>query len=266
MKNISLMLLLIIITCASCNKKSGKNLDKERQGQVDLKELTADFSTWWNYHYSKISLSSDFIALDENAKLISKETFLKKLISGDFIGIEGKMKAKSDSITYKLVKLPEGADKTISGTIKNSAELALGYFEMEGEKFPIIDLKAIDGQQYNNESLKGKITVIKTWFIACKPCIAEMPELNKFVYKYRNNNDIQFLSLATDTRTSLDDFLNKRSFDYVVFPEQKELVEDRLKLRLYPTHLVIDKNGNIKKVFNKASELMAYIEGNKSLL
>jgi peroxiredoxin len=111
----------------------------------------------------------------------------------------------------------------------------------------------------------GKVTVIKTWFIACKPCIAEMPELNEFVHHYRNKSEIQFLSLATDTQASLEDFLKKRRFDYKVFPEQKELIQGQLNLSLYPTHLVVDKNGHIKKVFNKASELMTYIEGNKSL-
>lgn len=265
MKNFSLMLLLLCLVFTSCKYQSSKNLDKEMQSHENIDELTADFQSWWNYHYRKISLSSDFIALDENAIEISKKAFLKKLISGDFICIEDKMKAKVDFVSYKLVKLPEGADKTIAGTIKNSAELALGYYEMEDERFPEFDLTAIDGDHYNNESLLGKVTVIKTWFIACKPCIAEMPELNEFVHHYRNKSEIQFLSLATDTQASLEDFLKKRRFNYKVFPEQKELIQDQLNLSLYPTHLVVDKNGYIKKVFNKASELMAYIEGNKSL-
>jgi len=93
-----------------------------------------------------------------------------------------------------------------------------------------------------------------------------MPELNEFVHKYSNEIGIQFLSLATDTQPSLEGFLNKRAFDYEVFAEQEELIIDQLNLRSYPTHLVIDKNGNIKKIFNKASELMSYIDGNKSLL
>tara|TARA_R110001592_G_scaffold101302_1_gene286828 strand:- start:292807 stop:293031 length:225 start_codon:yes stop_codon:yes gene_type:complete len=64
--------------------------------------------------------SSDFIALDENSKVISKKDFLIKITSGNFISIENKVKAKADSINYKLIKLPEGADKRISTTIKNS--------------------------------------------------------------------------------------------------------------------------------------------------
>ncbi|WP_339923934.1 hypothetical protein [uncultured Cyclobacterium sp.] len=55
MKNLLLVLLLVIISFASCNEKSGKNLDKETQWHVDLEELTADFGTWWNYHYYNIS-------------------------------------------------------------------------------------------------------------------------------------------------------------------------------------------------------------------
>jgi len=153
---------LVFISFASCSDKSGKNLDKERQRFVDLEEMTADFNTWWNYHYYKISLSSDFIVLDEDSKVISKEAFLIKLTSGDYITIEGKVKSRADSISYKLIVLPEGVDESISITIKNSAALVLGYYDMEGKKFPEIDLTAINGQHYNNESLMGKITVIKT--------------------------------------------------------------------------------------------------------
>ncbi|AKP51580.1 TlpA family protein disulfide reductase [Cyclobacterium amurskyense] len=71
--------------------------------------------------------------------------------------------------------------------------------------------------------------------------------------------------LATDPHASLEAFLGKNVFDYVVFSDQEELIIDQLKLEAYPTHLVLDKNGNIKKIFNKGSELMAYIDENKSL-
>tara|TARA_R110002096_G_scaffold238513_2_gene429951 strand:- start:899 stop:1147 length:249 start_codon:yes stop_codon:yes gene_type:complete len=60
-------------------------------------------------------------------------------------------------------------------------------------------------------------------------------------------------------------FISRKLFDYVVFADQEELIIDQLKLEAYPTHLVLDKNGNIKKIFNKGSELMAYIDENKSL-
>tara|TARA_R110002124_G_scaffold223917_5_gene389328 strand:- start:42542 stop:42742 length:201 start_codon:yes stop_codon:yes gene_type:complete len=62
----------------------------------------------------------------------------------------------------------------------------------------------------------------------------------------------------------LEAFLSKKVFDYVVFSDQEELIIDQLKLEAYPTHLVLDKNGKIKKIFNKASELMAYIDENQS--
>ena len=60
--------------------------------------------------------------------------------------------------------------------------------------------------------------------------------------------------LATDSQPSLEAFLSKKLFDYVVFPDQEELIIDQLNLQAYPTHLVLDKNGNIKKIFNKGSE------------
>jgi hypothetical protein len=46
---------------------------------------------------------------------------------------------------------------------------------------------------------------------------------------------------------------------------QKELIQEKLNLAAYPTHIVVDENGNIKRVFDNASELISYIEKDTSL-
>jgi peroxiredoxin len=213
---------------------------------------------WWTYHYNDISLSSNFISVNENSETITKDKFLKQLTSGDYIPIEMK---PSDSLkTYKLFQLPEDIDNAISTTIQATASATYEFFKMEGLVFPEFDFVGINGKHYNNDSLRGKITVLKTWFISCKPCIEEMPELNDFVKKYEDNDKIQFLSLALDSRLELESFLEKTKFEYAVAPEQKELISKKLKLRAYPTHLIVDENGKIKKVFSKATELISYVE------
>jgi peroxiredoxin len=116
------------------------------------------------------------------------------------------------------------------------------------------------GMHYNNDSLIGKKTIIKTWFIACKPCIAEIPELNELLENYRNKKNIQFLSLALDKKEPLIKFLNKKEFKYEVISEQENLIQNKLNLRGYPTHLIIDKKGHIEKVLDTASELITYLE------
>lgn len=258
----NLILLIVIFSFLACNdnpKKEFLEKEKKLQPTADTKELTSDFMTWWTYYYNEISLSSDFEALDEDSKKISKEQFLMRLTSGGVIPVE----MKTDSVkTYKLYLLPANVDQDISSTIKNVSAGFYKFYKMEGQKFPEFDLTDLKGKHYNNESLKGKTTILKTWFIACKPCIKEMPELNDLVDKNNKNSQVQFLSLALDEAKPLEEFLSKTEFKYPVAAEQKNLITNKLGLTEYPTHLVIDENGKIKKVFQKASQIRKYLENN----
>ncbi len=245
-------LLVLILVSFSCSKKQEKTEDV--QLEIDLKSLETDFMTWWTYHSKNIMLSSDFTPVDQNSKNISKEDFLKELTTGNFIPL--KIKSKSDNIVYKLFRLNQNANKGISGTIKNISTISYNHFKMEGRSFPSFDFTDLNGNLYTNENTKGKIVILKYWFISCKPCVAEFPELNLLVKKYQNRNDILFISLAFDSKKALQDFLIKKPFSYAVVPDQREFMEAILIIHSYPTHFVIDKKGTIKKVVNKVDEML----------
>jgi thiol-disulfide isomerase/thioredoxin len=123
----------------------------------------------------------------------------------------------------------------------------------------------MDGNEYNNENTKGKIIILKCWFINCPLCIAEFPELNAFVERYRNRKDILFISLALDTKSALEKFLLVNRFNYIVIPDQKEFIGNILNINDYPTHFIIGRNGVIKKVVNKADEMILAFDRDESM-
>lgn len=90
---------------------------------------------------------------------------------------------------------------------------------------------------------KEKITVINFWFIECKPCKMEIPELNKLVEKYKGT-DVEFLAIALNKPEQLKDFLKKTDFDYTVLSieEQKTIA---LGIQGYPTHFVLNQQGQV---------------------
>ena len=131
---------------------------------------------------------------------------------------------------------------------------------MEGTAFPAFDFVDLNGNRYNNANTKGKTIVLKTWFIGCAACVVEFPELNELVEHYEKREDIIFMSLALDDQQALKNFLEKKSFAYQVVANQKIFIGETLNLRNYPTHLIIDKNGIIRRVVNKASEMIEFLE------
>lgn len=115
---------------------------------------------------------------------------------------------------------------------------------------PLIGEKAIDfsitdiyEKKYSLKELKEKVIVMNFWFVECKPCVMEIPELNKLVEKY-SGKDVVFLGFATNDKPVIENFLKKQIFNYSIVPSSRE-VADRYEVNAFPTHIVIDKNSNI---------------------
>lgn len=258
----AILILLISFLIFSCKEKSKETQLSERmehlEPKINLNKLKTDYRKWWSYYSNNISLSSNFIGLNEKSDKIEKKQFLEKLTTSNYIPI--RVKSSEGFETYKLFRLDSSANKDIKFTIKNESLTNLKYYHMEGLPFPEFKFTDLDGKLYTSKNTKGKTIMLKTWFIGCKACIAEFPELNKLVKKYQQRNDMIFVSLADDTKPELKSFLEKRKFEYKVFPNQEDFIKKELNLQIYPTHIIVDKNGIIVKVWNKASEMISFIE------
>ena len=84
-----------------------------------------------------------------------------------------------------------------------------------------------------------------------------MPELNKIVDAYKENEDVLFLAFETGMTSALDPngsrldrFLKKHKFDYNIIPYGKEYVTKKLNPPGYPTHIILDKNSNVVFLFS----------------
>lgn len=120
-------------------------------------------------------------------------------------------------------------------------------YSLRGDSLPEFNIKGIDGIETSLAQLKGKIVVLNFWFIGCKPCISELPLLNGIVTHYSEKKDIVFLAPSFDDRYHLNKFLETHKFLYKVLPLSKGLNE-KLGISIYPTHMVVDKNGIIQEV------------------
>lgn len=248
-KYILLLLLLSQFIIVSCSEKSGYG-----QPDVNVENLQKDFMKWWTYYNERIDLSSDFIAIDNSSNKISKEAFLQSLTTGKYIPL--KLIPKDTSkIYYQNYKLIETADKGINDAIKYASIVEYEHYKMEGHKFPKFSFTDLNGRIYTNENTKGKFVVLKCWYINCKACVAEFPDLNEIVKQYKNRDDVVFVSLAFDKADALNEFLLKKPFSYATVSDQKLYLMDTLKVSLYPTHFIIDRNGDIIKVVNRAVSL-----------
>lgn len=232
--------------------KEYKSAKDTSTNKVETKILK-DFNSWWTYTYQNIDFALDFIGCAPDTKALSKKVFLQLLTTGEFYPI--KTGLTNNLPCYRLYCL-NTADKDIQNTIIQLASDELFYYNMEGEELPPYQFQDIAGNQYNNVNTRGKIIVLKCWFIHCVACVKEFPELNKLVDNYKYRKDILFISLAFDDKQDLINFLKTHKFNYAVVPGQQEFMTDKLSINTFPTHIVIGKDGKITKAVDNYKDLL----------
>src|SRR5690242_13240843 len=89
--------------------------------------------------------------------------------------------------------------------------MSLGFYSPKipvinpGEKLmsaPAMIVQTIDGKTIDLQRQKGKVVFINFWATWCPPCRAEMPSVNAFYRKVKNDPNIIFLSVDVDNRLS----------------------------------------------------------------
>ncbi len=121
-------------------------------------------------------------------------------------------------------------------------------------KLPAPDFRGVslDGRTFDSKSLLGKIVVVNLWFIACGPCRREIPKLNDVAREFRDKGVI-FIAPTPDKTEQLREFLKTAPFDYNIIPEADGIIEQFNTIH-FPTHVVIDRNGQIESLMIGAGE------------
>jgi len=258
MKNIAVYLLLLIAGIAfSCSQTAKDKYANEKPVENPDKILT-NFQSWWTYHSRYVKLNDDFTPLDTAFQVMTEENFRKLLTTGQYLPL--RLLSPDSSTHYTLYKLNSSVENNIKEQLKDWAYTEYKYFQMKGKALTGFNYTDLNGKIYDEETTKNKIVVLKFWFIGCAPCVAEMPELNNLVTRYKNRDDVVFVSLAFDERKKLENFLKKKKFDYAVVPEKEDYLTKDLNVRSYPTHLIINKQGKVVKVLNTAHEIIAALD------
>ena len=101
----------------------------------------------------------------------------------------------------------------------------------------------LEGNRYALEDLRGKVVVLNFWFVQCRPCVQEMPELNELVQEYQDD-EVVFLAFALNEKAELEQFLKKKDFNYQIIPDAR-VVAEQYSVEGYPTHIIVDQSGQI---------------------
>ncbi len=125
------------------------------------------------------------------------------------------------------------------------------FYEEKVEPAAAFSVTDLAGNTYSLEELKGKVVVLNFWFIGCAPCRIEIPGLNEMI-KHYDKEQVVFIAFALDGKEELKKFLEEIPFDYQIIPEAFAQA-DAYKVQGYPTHVILDKRGNIRSTLTGGS-------------
>jgi peroxiredoxin len=126
---------------------------------------------------------------------------------------------------------------------------------IRGKPIPSLDFTSLKGVRLNDSNLRGKVLVINFWSRSCKPCIAEMPSLNRLYHEFKGR-DVVFIGFATDREEALRaTYLNSDRFLFNLVANSAKIAE-QFKFLGYPTTYIVDQNGRIADAWTGYSPLM----------
>ena len=181
----------------------------------------------------------DLPAYGLDGKLLKAKTADKMMESMDYIPQYYKNE-NGDIVAMQMIKMPDEQRKMMEQFMAQQKALE-ALIGTEAKGFKTTDM---DGNSVNLSDMKGSVVAVNFWFIGCKPCIMEMPELNDMVKKFDGEN-VKFIAVALDSKGSLRAFEEKREFNYNIVPDGRSVAQ-LYNIQGYPTHCIIDQDGKIQ--------------------
>ncbi len=131
------------------------------------------------------------------------------------------------------------------------------------ELAPDFTLSTLDGGTVTLSSFRGqKPVILDFWASWCHNCQRDMPKLNKFYQKYKNDVEIIGINLRENIGT-IEKFVNSNDIEFPIALDKGQ-VSNLYGIRFTNTHIYIDKNGYIQNISSqdtRESEIISLIEG-----
>lgn len=110
---------------------------------------------------------------------------------------------------------------------------------------PVFALFDLEGSELTSADLEGKTVVVNFWGVWCGPCVAEMPDIQKFHAEHEDNSDVVFLTINNDEDPDkARAYMEKNGFTFPVLLDDGYARES--EVTAYPTTWFISPTGHIE--------------------
>jgi thiol-disulfide isomerase/thioredoxin len=117
-----------------------------------------------------------------------------------------------------------------------------------GQAMPDLALKDLSGGTVRLSDFAGRPVLINAWATWCPPCRAEMPLLNDYYLKHRENGFVILAVNAGENQSLVDQFISQAGFNFPVLLDPDSASLSRLGVFSFPTSILVGRDGIVKKI------------------
>jgi thiol-disulfide isomerase/thioredoxin len=114
-----------------------------------------------------------------------------------------------------------------------------------GKPAPDFRLRSVDGQQVVLSSYKGKLVLLDFWATWCIPCRAELPIFEKLHHELTGKDAAIVTVDVGEKAETVGKYVRHEQYTFPVLLDEEHEVEWQYRLSLFPSLVVIDKQGRV---------------------
>ena len=104
-------------------------------------------------------------------------------------------------------------------------------------------LEDLRGNKFSLKSLRGKIVLLNFWATWCKPCVDEMPDLEKLHRQYKDSNFVILMINFGESKEKVQGFVTRNGLSLNMLLDQAKEVSRRYRTFALPTTYLVDRDG-----------------------
>lgn len=114
----------------------------------------------------------------------------------------------------------------------------------KGDKAPEFTVKTINGKTVCLKELKGKYVLVNFFATWCKPCMEEMPLMEKKIHQKYSNDDIVVIAIGREHNIKeLELFNQQKKFTFHIAADPKRSIYNLYAKKYIPRNYLISPNG-----------------------
>ncbi|MFN8058240.1 MAG: redoxin domain-containing protein [Vicinamibacterales bacterium] len=119
---------------------------------------------------------------------------------------------------------------------------------LTGQRAPEFALTALDGRRVSLADLRGRVVILDFWASWCKPCVVEMPVLQK-LWTQLESRGVVVLGINNEAVETARAFLSGHGVTFTTLSDPSSDVARRYQVKGIPVGAVVDRDGTISSFF-----------------